>query len=159
MPCSELKAHRHICPKMKQACGCCGQHIPTNQMFKHRKECELPICPFCSAPFSAGKIPRHKRFCATNFFQEQLRSTTSGQNTEQLRTLQISAEPLRVWGSATEESEESPLRLLNDNEINCFPRTVSIDRVEKSWTNMPFTTVTADFEFNFWVSYLTRFNG
>lgn len=127
-------------------CSRCIKHIPRDQMPKHHTECELPICPLCSAPLPAGRIPRHKRFCAANIFRAQLRSTTSGQNTEQVRTLQIPASPLRAWGSAT---KESPSRLSGGNGgINSFPRTVSIYRVEKYWTNRRFTIVIADFEFN-----------
>lgn len=109
-------------------------------MSKHQTECVLPVCPFCSSSFTAAKIPAHKRLCATNFFQGQLMSTTPGRNIERPKARQIN---LGIWGGAQKE-----IPSLNDSPINCFPRSVFVDRVESSWMNEAFTTVIADFEYS-----------
>lgn len=46
---SELKAHRHTCPKMPQACGCCGQHVLREVYRAHGQECKKHFfrCPRC----------------------------------------------------------------------------------------------------------------
>jgi hypothetical protein len=53
---------------------------------------------------------------------------------------------LHVWGNTPEESPSR--RPLKKKEINCFPRSQSVDHVESLWNDEPYTAVIADFEYN-----------
>jgi hypothetical protein len=136
----------HVCITLK--CTSCLRRIPSNQLREHESRCEYLMCTICHARLpNASVLQDHQGPCADRAREARYQLAIG------LEKVGIQVYLTRgIWGGYRRghdiEAGKKSLRVRLLDSKTYYPQSPSIRHVMNTWSNNPYTTVIADFEYH-----------